>query len=129
MSPERSTFTVPPLPPAQFEGRSSSDRPAQPPTEPLITPEPLPVAPASVTLKPPLPPPLPTDCAKTPLELAPSVWIRPVDVTWTALPSSPAPPDPPIESDAATPFAVLATTVAATLNPPSPPPPPTDSAK
>ena len=68
--------------------------------------------------EPPLPPPPPTDCARTPKDAAPAVrTLAPAAVvTCTVPPTLPSPPAPPMDTKPE-------------LLPPLPPPPPTDWAR
>src|SRR5579872_4100917 len=76
------------------------------------------------TLKPPLPPPPPSDCATIPNDESPSVKILPVLLTLTKFADPPSPPPPP--SDTAP--AAVPDKAPATENPPLPPLPPIDCA-
>src|SRR5262245_41939833 len=111
------TVTTPALLPA----------PPKPPTEADICFASGPaIAPA--TLKPPLPPPPPIDCARTPTELSPTVVVMPERVTVTSLPAPPAPPKPPTDPVIDPFFSLEKSNDPAALKPPLPPPPPTDCA-
>ncbi len=84
-----------------------------------------------VEIRPPRPPPPPTDWANTPCESPPSVRIWPLLITSTSPPSPAAPPWPPIETLTEVALVVPAAFLAKLsekprASPPQPPPPPTD---
>ncbi|MDH7792027.1 hypothetical protein QBD00_002946 [Ochrobactrum sp. AN78] len=67
-----------------------------PPRPTLTEPAPTPAAETpALTLKPPLPPPPPIDCATKPDEAKPSVRIVPFEVAVTEPPLPPPAPEPP----------------------------------
>src|SRR6185503_5139891 len=104
--------------------------PALPPRPTLAAPLPVPAAdPATVTLKPPLPPPPPTDCATMADEFdwAVCTLLRTVRSTLEPLPPpAPLPPSPTPTAPLPVPAPEPATE---TSKPPLPPPPPTDCAR
>src|SRR5690606_22099865 len=97
----------------------------EPPRPTLIAPAPVPEkALPAVTLNPPEPPPPPTDCARKPVEDAPSVSMAPPVVSLTCPPAPPLAPEPPRPTPTVPAPVPEPASAASTLNPPLPPPPP-----
>jgi hypothetical protein len=106
---------------AEFVTITVDAAPPEAPTPPIENPPLVPVEKSPVTLKPPLPPPPPTLCARMPSELSPAVEIvAPPLVNVTAPAPLPVPPFPPRLTAPVGPEL----NAPATLKPPLPPPPP-----
>ncbi|MPS30731.1 hypothetical protein E2I21_28360 [Alcaligenaceae bacterium SAGV5] len=120
--PDIITVTWPALPPAAPLPPTATDAEA---LEEL----PLDAEALNATLSPPLPPPPPIDCARTPTDRWPDVVMPPVVVTLTELPAWPVPPLPPLAPEAPTDTCeagLPADAVPVMAEPPLPPLPPID---